>query len=114
MVHEGQRLPLGLEAGDHVARVHAGLDDLQRDLAADGLLLLGDEDEAHAAFADLLHQLVRADDRAGPLGNGRLVGRENLVERRRLEERADLGMGAEQALDALTQLASSTPHARSR
>ena len=44
-----------------------------------GCGLLGHEDDAHAAFADLLEQLVAADDRAGVLGEqgvggGRLVG----------------------------------------
>ncbi len=84
MVHQGQRLPLGLEPGDHVAGVHPRLDDLERHLAADGLLLLGDKDEAKSAFADLLHQLVRADRRAdlladrfaelrGSQGGGQLV-----------------------------------------
>ena len=38
MVHHRQRLPLGLEAGDDLPRVHARLDDLQRDPAADRLL----------------------------------------------------------------------------
>ena len=70
MVHHRQRLPLGLEAGDHLPRVHARLDDLERDRPLDRLGLLGHEDDAHAAFADLLQQLVGADDRAGPLGNG--------------------------------------------
>ncbi len=65
MVHQGQGLPLGLEAGDHLLGVHARLDDLQGHLAADRLLLLGHVDHAHAAFADLLQQLVGADDRAG-------------------------------------------------
>ncbi len=45
-------------------RVHAGLDDLEGDLALDRLGLLGHEDGAHAAFADLLQQLVGADRRA--------------------------------------------------
>ena len=35
-----------------------------------GCCLLGHEDDAEAAFADLLQQLVRADDRAGPLQEG--------------------------------------------
>jgi hypothetical protein len=61
MVHQRQRLPFGLEASDDLGRVHAGLDDLQRHLAADRLFLLGHEDDAHAALADLLQQLVRAD-----------------------------------------------------
>jgi hypothetical protein len=33
------------------------------------LLLLGDEDQPHAAFANLFQQLVRPDDRAGPLAD---------------------------------------------
>ena len=37
VVHHGQGLALGLEAGDDLAAVHAGLDDLERDLAADRL-----------------------------------------------------------------------------
>ena len=48
-------------------RVHAQLDDLEGDLAADRLVLLGHVDHAHAAFADLLQQLVRAEIRVpGP------------------------------------------------
>ena len=35
-----------------------------------GCCLLGHEDDAEAAFADLLQQLVRADDRAGPFADG--------------------------------------------
>ena len=54
MVHHRQGLPLGLEAGDHLAAVHARLDDLERGLALHGLGLLGHEDRAHAALADLL------------------------------------------------------------
>jgi hypothetical protein len=59
MVHQRQRLPLGLEAGDHLSGIHAGLDDFQRHLAADRMLLFGNEDQSHAAFADLLQGLVR-------------------------------------------------------
>ncbi len=33
------------------------------------MLLFGDEDQAHSPLADLLHQLVRTDHRAGPLGD---------------------------------------------
>ena len=69
MVHHRQGLPLGLEAGDHLPRVHARLDDLERDGPLDRLGLLGHEDDAHAAFADLLQQLVGADDRAGTFGD---------------------------------------------
>ena len=51
MIHQRHGLPLGLEAGDDLVGVHARLDDLERDLAADRLDLLGDEDQAEAAFA---------------------------------------------------------------
>ena len=60
MVHHRQGLPLGLEAGDHLPRVHARLDDLERDRPLDRLGLLGHEDHAHAAFADLLQAACTA------------------------------------------------------
>ena len=68
VVHQRQGLPLGLEAGEDLAAVHAGLDDLQRHLAADRLFLLGHVDAAHAAFAEQFQQLVGANDGAGLSG----------------------------------------------
>ena len=65
VVHQGQRLAFGPEAGEDLAAVHAGLDELQRDCPPHRLGLLGHVDRAHAPFADRLQQLVRADDRAG-------------------------------------------------
>src|SRR5207247_402627 len=65
VIHQREGLPLGLETGDDLPGVHAGFDDLEGHFAPDGLLLLGDVDHAHAAFADLFQQLVRADHRAG-------------------------------------------------
>ena len=53
VVHQRQRLPLLLEALQHGLGVHAGLDELERDVALDRFGLLGDPDLAHAAFADL-------------------------------------------------------------
>ena len=92
MVHQGQRLALGLEPGDDLAGVHAGLDDLERDLAADGRLLLGHVDDAHAAFADLLEQLVRSDPRTGAFGEragDRVVARRRAwAERLRVSRRS--------------------------
>ena len=41
VVHQRQRLALGLEPGDDLPRVHAQLDDLEGDPAAHRLLLLG-------------------------------------------------------------------------
>ena len=61
MVHHCQSLPLGLKTSDHLAAVHSRLDDLQGHLAFHGLGLLGHIDRAHAAFANLLQELVRAD-----------------------------------------------------
>ena len=69
MVHERQRLALGLEPGDDLLGVHAQLDDLEGDPAADGLLLLGQIDHPAAALADLLEQLVAANLVAGFLGD---------------------------------------------
>ena len=58
-----------------------------------GCLLLGHEDDAEAAFADLLQQLVGADDRARLLGN-RLHGSGALsVEGRSIEKAAHIIVG---------------------
>ena len=98
MVHQRQRLPLGLETGDDLPRVHARLDHLQRDLAADRVLLLGHVDDAEAALADPLQQLVPADDRAHALRRRREVkSRTN----RRLFHRHD---GRENVANSIGQL----------
>jgi hypothetical protein len=52
MVHHRERLPLGVEPRDDLARVHPQLDDLERDLAADRLVLLGEEDGAEPALPE--------------------------------------------------------------
>ncbi len=64
VLHESQGLALGLEAGDHLTRVHARLQDFQSDPAANRVLLLGHEYHAEAAFPDLLDQFVGANQRA--------------------------------------------------
>src|SRR3954467_9177123 len=68
MVHHRHRLPLRLEASDDLTRVHSWLNDLERDGALDWHGLLGHEDNAHSAFADLLQKLVGSDDGAWSLG----------------------------------------------
>ena len=68
VVHQGQGLAFGPEPGEHLAAVHAGLDELERDRPPHRLGLLGHVDRAHAPLADRLEELVRADDRAGRLG----------------------------------------------
>ncbi len=65
MVHQGQRLALGLKTGDDLAAVHSRLEDLDGDFPAHRVLLLGDKDQAEPPFTDLLQQLVRADHPAG-------------------------------------------------
>ena len=65
-----QRLPLRFKAGHHLLGVHAQLDHLERDPAADRFGLLRDIDHSAAALADFLQQLVAADGHAH-----RLVGR---------------------------------------
>ena len=66
VVHERQRLALGLEASQDAPRIHSGLDEFEGDLAANGGRLLGRPDGPHAPLADLLEQLVAAgDDGAG-------------------------------------------------
>ncbi len=54
VVHQRERLALGLEAGDDFLRIHPRLDDLERDAAFHRLALLGQIDDAEPAFADLL------------------------------------------------------------
>ena len=53
MVHDGEQLALGLKALDDSRIVHAGFDQLERDLAADGGCLLGEPYLSHAPFAEL-------------------------------------------------------------
>jgi len=60
MLHQGEGLPLGLEAGNNLAGVHADFDELHGDTAIDGHLLLSAPDLAHAAFADEVQHLVAA------------------------------------------------------
>ena len=67
VVHHRQGLTLGLESGDNLLRIHAQLDELQCDTAADRLGLLSEIDDAHPPLSDLLEDSVRADTR-GTIG----------------------------------------------
>jgi plasmid stabilization system protein ParE len=69
VVHQGQCLAFGPKACEDLAAIHASLDELQRHRPPHRLGLLGHVDRAHAPLADRLEQLVRTDDRAGPLGD---------------------------------------------
>ena len=103
MVHQGQRLAFGLEPGDDLLRVHARLDDLERDLAPDRAGLLGHVDDAHAAFADLLQQLVRADHHVEALDMGSSkVGRSGRI--RQVELAIGLSVGLEEHPHSATEV----------
>ena len=87
---------------DDLTAVHARLYDLHRDFALYRLRLLGHPDCAHAAFADLLEQLVGADDRAGLF---QVCGRIDRGNRgRRIQETADPVVRLEQGFDSLAQI----------
>jgi hypothetical protein len=98
VVHECQCLALGLEAGDDLFGVHPSLNELQRDHAFDRLGLLGHPHRAHAAFADLLQQLVGADYNARVLGS-RWFGRDG---NGRFEKVGGTSMLGKEPIDALT------------
>ncbi len=102
MIHHCQRLPLRFETGDDLAAVHAGLDHLEGDAAADRLKLLGHIDHAKATFADLLEELVGADLPAEALENN--VGRRRRISRR-FQKTLGIVVSPEQTLDAGTQVA---------
>ena len=61
MLHQRERLSLGLELRDDAAGVHARLHHLERDLSPDRLLLLRQKNDAAPALTDFLDQLVVSD-----------------------------------------------------
>ena len=65
MVHPRQRLPLAFKAGDDLPPVESVPDDLEGDQKPHGFLLLGLKDDAGAALANLLQDLVRTNPRNG-------------------------------------------------
>jgi hypothetical protein len=96
VVHQGQRLAFGLEAGDHGPGVHAELDDLEGDTLVEGHGLIGHIDHAHATFAQFLQELVLADHGAGAFGDVDVFG---AVARFGGKGGLGAGMGLEQAFD---------------
>ncbi len=110
VIHHGQGLAFGLEAGDDLLRIHARLDDLQGDLATHGSGLFGNVNDAHAPLADLLHQLVGADHRAGALGERRQIRGPGSICRARydggpIEQALGAFVGFDQGLHSTMQLA---------
>ena len=60
MFHERHGLAFRLEPRDHLARVHAELDDFEGDPPAKRLFLLGQIHDAHTTFAER-QKSVRTD-----------------------------------------------------
>ena len=105
MIHQGQRLPLLVKAGEHPVGVESGPNHLDGDAALHRLGLVGDPDLAHAPFAELLAQLEAAGEDAfgqerRPDLSGRL-GRSGVGSA--FEDAAGPVVGLEQVLDAPAQ-----------
>lgn len=84
-----------------MARVHSGLQLFQCNLPTHRLLLLGHEDDAEAAFSNLLQQLVRPDDAAGAFLDGELAGRHRAGEG--LQKAPIVFIHAQQRLEPVAQ-----------
>ncbi|HWY85546.1 MAG TPA: hypothetical protein VNX28_02415 [Gemmataceae bacterium] len=72
MVREGQRLALGLEAGQHCFRIHARLDELDGHLAPHRVGLLRNPNSPHASLANLLQQFVTPAYHHAAMFSGRI------------------------------------------
>ena len=102
MIHQGQRLPLLVEAGEHPLGVQAGADDLDGDAALTGAAWSATQTSPMPPFAELLAQLEAAgedafgQERRPALPRG--VGRAGVGAA--FEDAAGLVVGLEQALDA--------------
>jgi hypothetical protein len=103
MIHHRQRLPLGFEARNDLPRIHPRFDDLERDRAPHRLRLLGHKHDTHAAFADLLMQLVRTND--APRTFAEFIETERRLDsrRRRFEKLVLFFKRTQQAADAVEQ-----------
>ena len=92
--------------------VHADLDNLERHAAFDRRLLLSHINDAKAAFAQFLQQLVVADLVAGLFGNGRRkrggqrggFNQAGLLKRVGAEENVRLAGGGQQFVDPAAQV----------
>ena len=101
MVHQRQRLPLGLEPGDDPLGVHSQLDDFEGDPPVEGLLLLGHIHHPAPAFTDCLKEPVVPNLLAGLIPQQQFGRSRNRPQPRRLHELPGRLMGAQQGLDAL-------------
>jgi hypothetical protein len=74
VIHQCQRLTLGVEPRQDLGGVHSGLYDLDGDLAADRARLFGEPDLTHSAFAETLEQLIGTERRGLGETRGRCAG----------------------------------------
>src|SRR5262249_53278817 len=65
MVHQSQRLPLGLKTCDHAFGIHSRLNDFECDESPDRLLLFCNENHAAPSFPDFLQQSILIDSISG-------------------------------------------------
>lgn len=91
MIHQGQCLALGLEAGHDLPGVHAEFDDFERDFAPHRLLLFGHIDHTATAVADFLEQPVASNAVTGVFRGGRLCFHRRC---RRLQPKIQQALGA--------------------
>ena len=89
VIHEGQRLTLGLEPGDDLPGVHPRLDELEGDPSPHGVGLLGQVDNAEATLPDLLEELHHGELRAREVGAPRQLLRDATTLRIEVEDRLD-------------------------
>ena len=82
-----------------------GLMTFRATLRRTGCGLLGHVDDAHAPLADLLQQLVGADDRAGPSATGGVAGRPSASASRPGDSRKLAGLGRRAASSRSTRRA---------
>ena len=61
VIHHRDGLSLSFKSSKHLARLHARLDDFQRNSSLHRFSLICDKDETESTFTDLLHELVRPD-----------------------------------------------------
>jgi hypothetical protein len=99
MIHRGQGLTLGLEAGDDAPGRETRTDELDRHRAPDRRLLLGSVDDPHAALAKNLDDPVRSDE--ARMGLGRRDGQRGKCARAQLITRSPVVL--EQGLNLFPQ-----------
>jgi hypothetical protein len=92
MIHHGHGLTFALEAGDHIAAVHARLQNLDGHATPDRIGLLGCKDPSHPALTQKLEQPIATDHRPRLFLQDRVRG----FTRKRLENNIRVSVRFEQ------------------